>query len=147
MNEVGSSHLKDWVIAEKTPADVHTAKAMVNDRSYSYAQDEIEKHLLQMAPETLGECVIETKKATSLMSLAVLEETRSFHHTNQYRGKVARSYAEMLGRAFNNTKREMANASRAQQYQHAMKAAQKEECEMMASQCNGDYKREYKCKT
>jgi tyrosinase len=146
-NEVGPSHLKDWVIAEKTPADVHTVKAMMNGRSYSYAQDEIEKYLLQMAPESLGECVIETKAASSLMSVAVLEETRSFHHTNQYRGKVARSFAEMVARAFNNTKREMAQANRAQQYQHAMKAAQKEECEMMASKCNGDYKREYQCKT
>jgi hypothetical protein len=145
MNEAGNTHLKDWLISEKTPADVHTVKAMAGGRSYSYAQDEIEKSLLAMAPESLGECTIETKDAASLMSVAVLEETRRFHHADTYRGKVAKSYAEMLARAFDESKKEMAQADKEQQFQHAIKSAQKEECEKMASKCNGDYKREYKC--
>jgi hypothetical protein len=145
MNEVGNTYLKEWLISEKTPTDVHTVKAMAGGRSYSYAQDEIEKSLLEMAPESLGECTIETKDASSMMSVAVLEETRRFHHTDKYRGKVAKSYAAMIARSFDKTKKEMAQADKEQQFQHAIKAAQKEECEIMASKCNGDYKREYKC--
>lgn len=153
MHSGGSDHLKDWVTSENTPAYMHNTMGMTGeDRSYTYAQDEIERSLLQMAPEAMGTCKIELK-ASSFLDVSVAEETRRFHHTNKHKGQVARAYGDMLARAFNKTKSAHKHLGKSasgtidkERFFEALRLAQEEECRSMASKCNGDYKREYNCK-
>jgi tyrosinase len=155
-NEEGAGHLTDWIQSEKTPADVYSVKHLQQERSYLYAPDEIERSLRELAPEALGTCNL--GKMTSLLSVEVREEVEGPHHTNTLRGHRARDYAQMVASSFKQAKCDMDKQSNStssfmedgesqdaaqQQFQHAMKLAQEQECIKMAA--TGDYQHEYHC--
>jgi len=154
MHSSGSDVLKDWINAESTPAHVHSTHEMEvgadgTSRSYSYAFDEVEKSLMEIAPEVLGSCHADALKVTSsFLSTEVVEETQRLHHTGTHRGHAARAYAEMVAKAFEETRPKLKKTSGfdEQHFTNAMKVAQEAECKGMASKCDGDYKKEFNCK-
>jgi hypothetical protein len=157
-NRNGPDHLQDWVLDESTPAHVYSVKAMAHQ--YSYARDEIEKHLAEKAPEAFGTCIEQFQRSSSLLSVEVHEEISRLHHTHTLRGQRAAHYANMVASSFKQAKCDMdkeANTTSSfaeggesqdatqQQFQLAMKLAQQEECRGMAMGARGNYKRAYHC--
>jgi len=153
MHVKGSTHLKGWLGSESTPAHMYSVHHMAHGRSYSYAADEIEKHLKMFVPLVFGTCNLDSHKEAQKGQEGVLAETTRLHHKGTRYGKSAYAYSMMISQAFNQTAVQQgkqssfaANAHDEDLYEHSMELAEKMECSEMAGGggCAG-YRKKYNC--